>query len=611
MSRLKTHASGKREPCPAGRRTKASKAAREPSHAPRETIESIALAVILAFLFRAFVAEAFVIPTGSMAPTLRGQHKDVQCPECGYWYQAGASSELDEETYDQRERQPPRTVVATMCPLCRYQMALDLEGNANHASFSGDRILVSKFAYDFAPPERWDVIVFKFPFNAKQNYIKRLVGLPNETIRLWHGDVFVRQPGDVEFVIARKPDHKLLAMLQLVDDTKYVARHLAELGWPARWQGWAEGGSSVADLWSTGDQGHTYETPGLAGQDLWLRYRHVLPTANDWALIESGRQPPMVADRPSELITDFYAYNAFTTISSTIMKGYRAGKAPESEVRKDLRLGSGSLDPAGTYGLHWVSDLALEGDVEVLGDHGELLLLLVKGGVHYTCRIDVASGRAVLSIDGGRGAFVGSDGLHVTSPAGLTKLQGRGTYRIRYTNVDAEIRLWVNEQRVAFDGATTYVPYPDLRPVTSDDDPGDLAPVGVGTRDVALHIQRLRVLRDVYYVATDGSLAHEYLGQGTQEIRRVLQSPGSWPTTKLFDSQAAFEITMESGRLFPLGDNSPQSYDARMWTDHQHVAQHYVPYDLLIGKALLIYWPHPWYRPIPYLPNFKRMQLIH
>ena len=57
----------------------------------RETIESIALAVILAFLFRAFVAEAFVIPTGSMAPTLMGQHKDVQCPECGYWYQAGAS----------------------------------------------------------------------------------------------------------------------------------------------------------------------------------------------------------------------------------------------------------------------------------------------------------------------------------------------------------------------------------------------------------------------------------------------------------------------------------------------------------------------------------------
>jgi signal peptidase I len=37
---------------------------------------------------------------------------------------------------------------------------------------------------------------------------------------------------------------------------------------------------------------------------------------------------------------------------------------------------------------------------------------------------------------------------------------------------------------------------------------------------------------------------------------------------------------------------------------------HYVERDLLIGKALLIYWPHTWNRPIPYMPNFRRMGLI-
>jgi len=47
------------------------------SHAWRETIESIVIAFVLAFLFRTFEAEAFVIPTGSMAPTLMGRHKDV------------------------------------------------------------------------------------------------------------------------------------------------------------------------------------------------------------------------------------------------------------------------------------------------------------------------------------------------------------------------------------------------------------------------------------------------------------------------------------------------------------------------------------------------------
>ena len=60
----------------------------------RETIESVAIAFILAFLFRTFEAEAFVIPTGSMAPTLMGRHKDVVCPKCGYPYQVSASEEV-------------------------------------------------------------------------------------------------------------------------------------------------------------------------------------------------------------------------------------------------------------------------------------------------------------------------------------------------------------------------------------------------------------------------------------------------------------------------------------------------------------------------------------
>ena len=74
MSKSKSSAATPRE----SRASRREAAAQAPaSQATRETVESIALAVILAFLFRAFVAEAFVIPTGSMAPTLMGQHKDV------------------------------------------------------------------------------------------------------------------------------------------------------------------------------------------------------------------------------------------------------------------------------------------------------------------------------------------------------------------------------------------------------------------------------------------------------------------------------------------------------------------------------------------------------
>jgi len=151
--------------------------------ATRETIESIAVAVILAFLFRAFVAEAFVIPTGSMAPTLQGRHMDVTCSQCGCPYRAGAS--VENEGHGE--------VRGTTCPICRFPMQLDKDRDPNQRSFNGDRILVSKFAYEVADPKRWEVIVFKFPGNAKQNYIKRLIGLPNETLWIRHGDISAPQ----------------------------------------------------------------------------------------------------------------------------------------------------------------------------------------------------------------------------------------------------------------------------------------------------------------------------------------------------------------------------------------------------------------------------------
>src|SRR4051794_36520840 len=56
----------------------------QPEGNVKETIESILVAFILAFIFRAFVVEAFVIPTGSMAPTLLGAHMRYRCADCGY-----------------------------------------------------------------------------------------------------------------------------------------------------------------------------------------------------------------------------------------------------------------------------------------------------------------------------------------------------------------------------------------------------------------------------------------------------------------------------------------------------------------------------------------------
>ncbi|MFM7740916.1 MAG: hypothetical protein ACKO9H_16045, partial [Planctomycetota bacterium] len=51
------------------------------------------VAIILAMLFRTFQAEAFIIPTGSMAPGLQGQHIDVVCDKCKFQYRTGATED--------------------------------------------------------------------------------------------------------------------------------------------------------------------------------------------------------------------------------------------------------------------------------------------------------------------------------------------------------------------------------------------------------------------------------------------------------------------------------------------------------------------------------------
>ncbi len=55
----------------------------------------------------------------------------------------------------------------------------------------GDRIIASRLAYLNDDPERYDIIIFKFPDDESQYFVKRVIGLPGETVNIVNGIVYV------------------------------------------------------------------------------------------------------------------------------------------------------------------------------------------------------------------------------------------------------------------------------------------------------------------------------------------------------------------------------------------------------------------------------------
>lgn len=93
----------------------------------REWSEAIIIALVLTLIIRAFVVQAFKIPSGSMNPTLT----------------------------------------------------------------KGDKLFVNKFIYRFREPERWEIIVFKYPEDPKKDFIKRVVAFEGESVQLKNGEIWI------------------------------------------------------------------------------------------------------------------------------------------------------------------------------------------------------------------------------------------------------------------------------------------------------------------------------------------------------------------------------------------------------------------------------------
>ena len=73
---------------------------------------------------------------------------------------------------------------------------------------NGEFVIVNKLAYKFNSPQYGDVIVFHFPRNPEQEYIKRIVGLPGDRIVVSNGQVFVNDQLVEEPYIAASPRYQ-------------------------------------------------------------------------------------------------------------------------------------------------------------------------------------------------------------------------------------------------------------------------------------------------------------------------------------------------------------------------------------------------------------------
>jgi signal peptidase I len=188
----------------------------------RENVEVILVAIVVAIGIRCYFLQPFKIPTGSMQPTLNGiigHPMTAEPPNIlrrvaefvlrGRNYINVVAQEEDEVLQIQRQKFlffftwsriifqhskpqlvycPPEQLSADfkVAPGMRYRAG---EVIARGAVDTGDQVFVDKFSYNFVKPHRGDVFVFRTKNipeigDQTQFYIKRLAGLPNDTLRI-------------------------------------------------------------------------------------------------------------------------------------------------------------------------------------------------------------------------------------------------------------------------------------------------------------------------------------------------------------------------------------------------------------------------------------------
>ncbi|MCG3127656.1 MAG: hypothetical protein CHACPFDD_02523 [Phycisphaerae bacterium] len=449
-------------------------------------------------MLKTFFVPLFIIPTGSMAETLRGAHGGHTCPNCGRNYEVG---------FDRAPGRPAQDPDLVQCPNCRFQ---EIYGSIRDRlqPTAGDRIIVHGWNFECAPllgasfgPRRWDVVVFKNPNEPEgtdNNYIKRLIGLPGDTLEIIDGDIWVNDR------IARKPHHTQETLWWDYYDHDLRPRAAGANGYFPHW---------AADADAAGWQSLDSSAPhfdGLAQNRGQIRF-----------LTQKGGRVPVCE------INDVYGYNW------------------HSRERATSR----------------ISDVRLSCEVQFEQGDGFVELATTKAADRFLARVH-ADGRVVLAREPrtdppGTETIIGEARVDPTRPL-----------HVALAVVDWSVAVEIDQQ--ALIGPTSIdLSAEDARRGSTQRAPLEIT---IAAQHVRADFRHLLIERDVYYTN-----ARFYSGQ-----------PGH--------ATQGNPLTLGPAEYFVMGDNSPESLDARLWDVHgPHLPGRYrpgtVPADQLIGRAFFVYWP--------------------
>ncbi|GIW87584.1 MAG: hypothetical protein KatS3mg108_1908 [Isosphaeraceae bacterium] len=286
----------------------------------RGLVESLLLIVAGLLVLRVFVAEAYIVPTGSMAPSLVGSHADLRCSDCGIGFELGLNDAGEPEG-------------RPVCPNCGQSRL----SPAPARLASGDRLLVHKHTFAWRPPRRWEPAVFVGSGGLAESFVKRVVGLPGESVEIRDGDLWI------DGALARKSLEEIRALrIPVYDDDYRPTQSAIYPRWIPR-QDTASDPSSSG--WTATADGFQHTATRRDGRPDWLEYQHWDP--------ETLRPGP---------VRDFLGYNG-----------------------------------AGVGGDHVVRDLMIEFEVSLGQDCDRLHLEFETGGERLEVRLPVAA-RSTLEV---------------------------------------------------------------------------------------------------------------------------------------------------------------------------------------------------------------------